>query len=176
MTDESAAIRLKRKARVARGAAEQWGNVTHGQLRVAGHSDGEIRWMLLSGQLHRRHRGVYALGHVSPAAESQWAAALLAAGPGSALSHTAVLAAHRLIEPRTTTEVTAPKQRRGDDTLDVHVGDPGEISLVRGLPCTGLARTFTDMAARGWPIDRLVHEAAASGLTSLDDLRRYALR
>lgn len=172
--NESGAIQQQRAARLAAGAATQWGNVTTEQLRRLGYSREQIRGMRERGVLHRRHRGVYAYGHVSPAPESKWAAALLAAGPGSALSGTAVLAVHRLIEPRHVTEVTAPTKRRGDETLRIHVGDPGEILVVRGLSCTTIARALVDVAATAWPIDHLVHEAAASGLVSLDDLRTYA--
>ena len=172
--NESVAIQQQRAARLAAGAANQWGNVTTEQLRRLGYSREQIRGMRERRVLHRRHRGVYAYGHVSPAPESKWAAALLAAGPGSALSGTAVLAAHRLLEPRYVTEVTAPTKRRGDERLRIHLGDPGEIVLVRGLRCTTIPRALVDVAATGWPIDRLAHEAAASGLASLDDLRTYA--
>jgi len=164
----------QRATRVAAGAAKQWGNVTARQLRIAGYSNTEIHGMAERGEIHRRHRGVYAWGHISPAPEAKWAAALLAAGPGSALSGTAVLAAHRLIEPRHVTEVTAPTKRRGDESLTIHLGDPGAIVIVSSLRCTTIARALTDVAAQGWPIDRLTHEAAASGLTSLADLRAYA--
>src|SRR4051812_35072712 len=99
MGNESAATRHQRAARVARGAAKQWGNVTTSQLRDAGYTKAQIRNLRDRGVLHVRHRGVYALGHVSPAPEAKLAAALLAAGPGSALSHTAVLAVHGLIVP-----------------------------------------------------------------------------
>src|SRR3954449_5158886 len=174
MPNETVAIRQQRAARLARGAATQWGNVTTAQLRLVGYTDGQIRWMRERGALHQRHRGVYALGHISPAPEAQMAAALLAAGPAAALSGTALLAVHGLIAPRAVTEVTAPTKRRGDDTLNIHHGDPGKIVLVRGLRSTTIGRALVDVAAQGWPIDRLVHEAAASGLTSLDDLRAYA--
>jgi very-short-patch-repair endonuclease len=49
-----------------------------------------------------------------------------------------------------------------------------EVTRIRGLRATTIARALVDVAATGWPIDRLVHEAAASGLTSLVDLRHYA--
>lgn len=132
--------------------------------------------MVRRGELQRLHRGVYAVGHVSPAPEAKWGAALLAAGRGAALSHTTVLALHGLLPPRTVTEVTTPTQRRGDETLRVHTAElAGETVSVRGLRATSLPRTFLDLATIRWPIDRVVHEAAAAGLCDLEALRRYAL-
>jgi len=69
-------------------AARQWGNITTAQLLSIGFSKGAIRWMVDHGLLHRRHRGVYVFGAPSRAPESKWAAALLAAGEGSALGRT----------------------------------------------------------------------------------------
>lgn len=132
--------------------------------------------MTRRGELLRMHRGVYALGHRSPAPEARWAAALLAAGRESVLSHTTVLAVHGLLAPRDVTEVTSPTQRRGDRRLRVHrAPTAGEITRVRGMRVTTLARTFLDLAAADWPIHRHVHDAAASGRTSLAALRAYAI-
>lgn len=39
------------------------------------------------GALHVLHRGVYALGHRALREEGRWLAAVLACGPGAALSH-----------------------------------------------------------------------------------------
>ena len=176
MTDEIPRSGGERKARVARGAAKQWGNVTRAQLRSVGFSTREIDGMVRRGEIHRRHRGVYAWGHVSPAPEAKWAAALLAAGPGSALSHTAALAADGLVVPRGVTEVTAPTQRRGDETLRIHVSrlEEADVRVVRGLRVTTIPRTLHDMAARGWPIDRLTQDAAGRNLLPIDDIRAYA--
>jgi hypothetical protein len=35
-------------------------------------------------------------------------------------------------------------------------------------------QTLLDLAASGWPIDRMTHEMAAASLVSLDDLRTFA--
>ena len=132
--------------------------------------------MLARGELLRTHQGVHAVGHRSPAPEARWAAALLAAGPGSALSHSASLALRGLIEPRAVTEVTAPTQRRGDASLRVHQKQLGEdaVATVRGLRVTGLGRTLLDLAAMHWPIDDLAQRIVGGGHASLDELRAYA--
>jgi len=120
------------------------------------------------------HRGVYVYGSLSPAPEQRWAAALLAAGDRSALSHTSAAAAYGLIAVRAITEVKAPTQRRGDDRLRVRRGT-GEITRLRGLRITTVSQTLLDLAAIRWPIDRLTHQAAAASLAQLDDLKVFAL-
>jgi hypothetical protein len=155
-------------------AARQWGNITRRQLRDVGFSSREIDGMVDRGLLHRMHQGVFAFGARSPAPEAKWAAALLAAGEGSALSHTTAAAFYDQIVVRAVTEVTAPKQRRGDETLHVHEGRRVEVTRRRGLLVTTPAQTLLDLAATAWPIDRMTHEMAAASLVSLDDLRTFA--
>ena len=154
--------------------SRQWGNITRRQLLAIGFSKEEIRGMIDRRLLHPQHRGVYALGAPSRAPEAKWAAALLAAGEGAALSHTSAAAFYDQVAVRAVTEVTAPKQRRGDKTLLVHEGRRIEVTRRRGLLVTTPAQTLLDLAATGWPIDRMTHEMAATSLVSLDDLRTFA--
>ncbi|MGI8920120.1 MAG: hypothetical protein ACR2HD_00370 [Solirubrobacteraceae bacterium] len=46
-------------------------------------SDRRVR----AGRLHPIHRGVYAVGHSRLTLRGRWMAAVLACGPGAALSH-----------------------------------------------------------------------------------------
>jgi very-short-patch-repair endonuclease len=176
MRDETRAHDGFRHARAAAVAARQWGAITRAQLRCAGFSDDAVDRMVARGQLHRLHRGVYALGALSPAPEQRWAAALLAAGSRAALIETAAAGVYELLPPRDVIDVAAPKQRRGDDTLRVRRGAIGQITRRRGLRVTTVAQTLLDLAARGWPIDRMTQEAAARGLVPLNDLRAFAAR
>jgi hypothetical protein len=155
-------------------AARQWGNITRKQLRGIGFSLREIDGMLGRGLLHRLHRGVYAFGALSPAPEQRWAAALLAAGDGSALSHTGAAGFYGQVAVREVIEVTAPTQRRGDERLKVHTAKRCDVVRKRGLVVTTPAQTLLDLAAAGWPIDRMTHEMAAASIVSLDDLRTFA--
>jgi hypothetical protein len=155
-------------------ASRQWGNITVAQLRGIGFSKEEIRGMVRRRWLHRMHRGVYALGALSPAPEQRWAAALLAAGDGAALSHTSSAAFYGQLPVREVIEVTAPTQRRGDARLKVHTSRQFEAVRKKGLTVTTPAQTLLDLAASGWPIDRMTHDMAASGLVSLDALRTFA--
>jgi very-short-patch-repair endonuclease len=155
-------------------AAGQWGNVTTAQLRAIGFSKTAIHWMVERGLLHPRNRGVFTFGAPSPAPEQRWAAALLAAGDGSALSHTSAAAFYGQLPVREVIEVVAPTRRRGDERLRVRT--PRRFEAVRkdGLTVTTPAQTLLDLAGIGWPIDRMTHEMAASGLVSLDALRTFA--
>jgi predicted transcriptional regulator of viral defense system len=174
VTDEVRPHAELRQARAAEVASQQWGNITAAQLRAVGFSKDEIHGMARRGLLHRMHRGVYAFGAISPAPEQRWAAALLAAGEGSALSHTTAAAFYGQLPVREVIEVTAPTQRRGDARLKVHTCGRFEAVRKKGLTVATPAQTLLDLAAVDWPIDRMTHDMAASGLVSLDALRTFA--
>jgi hypothetical protein len=155
-------------------AAQQWGNVTTAQLRAIGFSKGAIVAMVERRLLTRRHRGVFAFGAPSPAPESRWAAALLAAGARSALGRTTAAAFYGQLPVRAVIDVVAPTRRRGDATLSVRKAERFDVVVQRGLRVTSPAQTLLDLAATGWPIDRMTHDLAAGGHVSLDDLRTFA--
>jgi hypothetical protein len=159
---------------VALVAARQWGNITATQLRDCGVSKSVARRWVREGRLHRRHYGVYSFGAPSPAPEAQWTAALLAAGDGAHLRGTATLALYDLWTAPRVTQVYAPKQRRGDAILEVRQTSSPEVRRRRGIPATTLPRTFLDLAAAHFPIDRPLQEAAARRLVDLKALRAYA--
>jgi hypothetical protein len=131
------------------------------------------RW-IKAGLLHALHKGVYVFGPFSAAPEQRWQAALLAAGPRAALSHTSAAGVRGLVAVRAVTEVRAPTRRRGDSTLVVHSG-MGQVTTVRGLRVTTVAQTLLDLAAIGWPIERLVNDALGPALVDLGDLKAFAL-
>ena len=68
-------------------ARRQWGIVTRAQLNEFGLRDRGISEWVRDGRLHRLHRGIYAYGHDRLRIEGRWLAAVLACGPGAALSH-----------------------------------------------------------------------------------------
>jgi protein phosphatase len=77
-------------------AAAQKDLITHAQLVAAGLTRQAIAKRVASGTLHRRHRGVYSLGPAPLAREAQFLAAVLGAGPGSALSRASLAELHGL--------------------------------------------------------------------------------
>jgi len=166
--------RTKRHSCIGGKAVGQWGCVTTAQLRACRVTTGtQDRWLKL-GLLHRVHQGVYVFGALSYAPEQRWAAALLAAGDRAALSHTTAAAVYGFVVVRAVIEVKAPTQRRGDETLRVRRGT-GEVTRHRGLRVTTVRQTLLDLAAIGWTVDGMVHEAAARSLVPLGDLKAFAL-
>lgn len=75
------------EVRVARIAAEQHGRVSFEQLRECGLDATAIGIRVRRGQLHRVHRGVYAVGHEAWTLHGHFMAAVLAGGEGAVLSH-----------------------------------------------------------------------------------------
>ena len=136
---------------VAQIAGEQWAVISWAQLLAAGLSRPGITRRVRAGRLHRVHRGVYAL--VPPAAlasEGRWLAAVLACGPGAALSHRSAGMLWEVLDCDCSfVEATAPiggaQQVKGvllhrSRTLGEH------IVLRRGIPVTTLERTLADLA------------------------------
>jgi hypothetical protein len=80
------------KERARRVAAGQAGRIAYAQLLVAGLSLDEVRGWIRRGELIRRRRGVYALGHEAPGYEALLWEVDLWTGPGACL--TGASAAH----------------------------------------------------------------------------------
>jgi very-short-patch-repair endonuclease len=135
------------------------------------------RWVG-EGRLHPRHRGVYAVGHLSPAPEARWAGALLACGEDSALSRHAALANHGLGRPPALITVVVARKARAHRGVRAHRSTlhDGEVVIRKGLRTTSVERTLLDIAAIGEPVERLVAEATAKRLTSIAKLRAYLER
>jgi predicted transcriptional regulator of viral defense system len=144
---ESGGRRLEQA--IAELAALQHGVVALSQLREIGLSESAIRSRAARGRLHRVHAGIYAVGHRRLTRKGHWMAAVLACGPGAALSHRAA-GALLGIRPaaRRGIEVTAPRrrQRPGIDTYVAKL-TRADVTTVDGIPCTTAARTLLDLAA-----------------------------
>jgi predicted transcriptional regulator of viral defense system len=65
----------------------QHGVVSKRQLLELGFSRAGIAHRVAKGRLHRAHHGVYAVGRPELTRSGAWMAAVLACGPGAALSH-----------------------------------------------------------------------------------------
>ncbi|MGN6274960.1 MAG: type IV toxin-antitoxin system AbiEi family antitoxin domain-containing protein, partial [Solirubrobacterales bacterium] len=86
-------------SRVAEIASRQHGVVTLRQLEEAGLGRRGASKRVEKGQLHRIHRGVYAVGHRAPSFHARWMAAVLACGEGAVLSHSSAAALWGLLRP-----------------------------------------------------------------------------
>ncbi len=156
-------------------AANQHGIVTRSQLSAAGLTPSMIEVRIEIGQLIRLHRGVYALGHRQLRPQGHWIAAVLACGPGAALSHREAAALHGLrSSSRTRNDVTTPRRLRSRRSgIDIHHSatlTPQDIATVERIPVTTVARTLVDLADVV-PPDRLAKALREAEHQRVADLR-----
>src|SRR5207253_6827890 len=70
--------------------------ITTGELRALGLADVAITYRVQAGRLHRRYRGVFAVGRPDLSLDGEFLAAVLACGPRAVLSHRSALRKWRL--------------------------------------------------------------------------------
>ena len=150
-------------------AAAQHGVLALGQLRDLGLSARTVQLRAASGRLHRIRRGVYALAPAPLLSlEGHWLAAVLACGPGAALSHRSAAALHELRRTsRRGIDVTVRGgSHRRHTGIDLHRSTtlaPSDVTVVSSIPCTTVARTLLDLAEviRRRQLERTLDQAAA---------------
>jgi hypothetical protein len=155
-------------AAIASVASRQHGNITREQLLDVGLSDGGIAWRVTVGRLHRVFRGVYSVGR-PPTSPLEWAsAAVLACGPGAALSHSSAMGLwgywRQWDRPYEVT-VVGDRRTRG---IRVHRSTTlrrQDVTRQLGIRVTTPARTALDMAPR--LNDRSLKRAVNNMLNSL---------
>lgn len=160
-------------------ATSQEGAVRHDQLRLAGLTPGDVRQLVDSGGLHPRYNGVYIVGHLALAPRANEAAALLACGPRSVISHWSAAYLWGLIEHRPDAiDVTlVGTRRRAHPGLRLHYArklaarDVDEKGSVR---VTSPARTIVDLSAEATDLqlEALIAEARAKRLLRKGELER----
>jgi hypothetical protein len=138
------------------------------QLRDLGLTDGGITARVRRGTIHRRHHGVYAVGHTVLGARGRWMAAVLACRPNGVLSHAAAGALWDLRRSETgTVDVTVTgtgtggRQRRPGIRVHRARALDGQTDVKDGIPVTTPGRAILDLATtldrRG--IERLLDHA-----------------
>jgi predicted transcriptional regulator of viral defense system len=153
---------------IAEVAARQHGVVSLAQLTELGVGKNAVTRRVRRGNLHRVHRGVYAVGHPIISRHGEWMAAVLACGAGAVLSHRSAAALWDLLRPIDgPPEVSVPSQHgrarrsgirvhrcaslRGEAAESVGTSQPGEddraalVTRRRGIPVTTPARTIADL-------------------------------
>jgi hypothetical protein len=153
-------------ATVAWIAGRQHGRVARRQLLAAGIDAKQIDRWLADGRLRRVHDGVYAVGHTAPSTDADYMAAVLAGGPGAALSHRAAAHKLRLLRgapppPEVTVPTTAQRRRPGiviHRVKHLHVLDHATED---NIAITIVPRILLDLAPSTPPneLARLCHEA-----------------
>lgn len=141
------------------------------QLLAAGLSRHNIGSLVAAGALHRIHRGVYKVGTPVVSRDGRRLAAVYVAGPGSALSHhdAAELLGLPVRGRPDTIAVTTGRGRADRRGVELHRTrrlHPDDVTAVRGIPVTNLARTVLDLAdvLRPHDLARVIHEAEVMGL------------
>lgn len=161
----------------------QHGVVARRQLLELGISSQGIERRVVNGRLHPVMAGVYAVGRPGLARHGRWMAAVLACGPGAALSHTSAAALWEIgVESTDRIEVSirsASARRR--DGIRVH-RRPGltanDIAIRNGIPVTNPTCTLIDLATR-WDraaMERAVNEADKRDLIDPERLRAALAR
>jgi very-short-patch-repair endonuclease len=134
---------------VATLAEAQHGVVGRWQLLERGLREGEIEGRLRRSLLHRLHAGVYAVGHRAITQQGRWMAAVLACGPGAALSHRSAAALWGIRAATGVIDVTLPSKSRSSRPIRRHCSSlpPDEVIVEDGIPVTTVPRTLFDLAA-----------------------------
>ena len=133
-------------------ATRQHGAVSHRQLLELGFG---VRWIerrLAEGRLEALHRDVYSVGHSRLPGKGRWWAAVLAYGPGTALSHHSAAVLWGIRRHRTgPIHVNAflgwqgTRRRRGIWLHRCKL-QAEETTSREGIPATTVARTLFDLA------------------------------
>jgi len=173
----------ERRAKLAVLASRQHGVVAYWQLIRLGFSRREIARMAEKDQLHRLHRGVYAVGHPNVSLEGRYMAATLACGEGAVLSHWSAAGHWELLGVRQGAEihVSAPGHRRPTAAIKAHWVpglDGRDCTLRDRIPVTTVARTLLDLGAIATPkqLQRATNQAERKGLLAESAVRELIER
>lgn len=149
-------------------AGRQHGRVARRQLLALGVSDRAIQHRIRIGRLIPEHPGVYAVGHRVRTHRGRWMAAVLAAGPGAALSHRSAAGLHRQLPPGGAIHVTAPGRRTVARVIVHRRRLPAdEVMIIDAIPVTTPPRTSFDLAETEPPltVEAAINEAEYLRLT-----------
>jgi very-short-patch-repair endonuclease len=153
--------------------------VTRKQLLALGFTKGAVEHRLGTGRLHLIMRGIYAVGRPRVSREGRWMAAVLACGPGAALSHRSAAALWGFdkehpdyidVAVRRSSEARLPGIRcHRRPALP-----PAAITACRGIPLTQPVQTFLDLATVTGPrdLERAINEADKRDVIDAEALRR----
>ena len=127
-----------------------------------------------SGHLLRLHPGVYAVGHARLRREGHWLAAVLAVGPGAALSHRDAAGLHGL-RPANHARIDVSTTGWAGSSVKIAVHrtrslDAQDTTTVHGIPVTTVARTLVDLAAI------VPHDHLAAAIKQAERQRTFDLR
>ena len=170
------------EAALAALAARQHGVARTLHLLDLGLTSSTISKRVARGSLHRRYRGVYAIGHAALSREGEWLAAVFAAGDGAGLGLLAAASLRGLWRYQVPTiDVLTTRQLLPQGCVRFHQTrrvDPRDISDCHGIPTVTVARLCVDLSdvLTKWELASVIHEAAFRGsfslLATLDAIER----
>jgi predicted transcriptional regulator of viral defense system len=136
---------------IAAVAEKQWGNITWRQLLDLGLTKQEVSYRVKIGRLYRVFRGVYSVGHPPTTPHQRASAAVLACGPGAALSNDSAMTLWGYWRQwDTPLHVTVVGDRRTKG-IRVHRSTTlrrQDVTVQLGIRVTTPARTLIDMSPR----------------------------
>ncbi|MBV8987744.1 MAG: type IV toxin-antitoxin system AbiEi family antitoxin domain-containing protein [Solirubrobacterales bacterium] len=164
-----------RAAAVAGVAIRQYGNITRSQLFAARLDDSAIKREVRSGRLFRVHPGVYAVGRPPVTPHEHAAAAVLACGPGAALSHRSAMTLWGFFKRwERPFQVTVSGDRRpaGIEVHRSHALLRRDLTKQLGIRVTSPARTVLDCSPTlsDRSVRRAVNDARLSRYLRLPEL------
>lgn len=181
--EESVDVTAVPESVAAKIGTRQDGVVTWHQLRTAGVGEGAIKHRANNGHLHRRHRGVYIVGHGALARTAKEQAALLACGDKAVIGHWSAAYLWGLIKaPPDQVHVTvigaARRPRNGIMIRRTTCLSRQDIRRRQGLRLTSPARTIIDLAAHAdlRTLERLTAEARVLKLLRDGELEKALAR
>ena len=155
-------------------AGRQYGVVSRKQLLDAGISRRSIARRIEKGTLWTVHRGVFGVGHLPTNNKGRLMAALLAAGPGSAVSHRAAAHLWGFEDGPTPPEISAMRSRGTLSGIIIHRPRSLDEDVVEheGLQVTTPARTLVDLCSSlsANHVARLCTEAQIQRLVTRSEL------
>jgi len=166
---------------IAEVAARQWGNITRRQLHDIGLDDNAVAYRVRIGRLYRVFRGVYSVGTPALTPHHRASAAVLACGPGAALSHSSAMTLWGYWRQwDTPLEVTVVGDRRTKG-IQLHRSTTlrrRDITTQLGIRVTSPARTLIDISPRlkDKALKRAVNNALHSPWLSEDQLAETLAR
>lgn len=159
-------------------AEAQHGVVTRGQLLEIGFTADAVKHRVRKGRLHRKARGVYAIGRPELSRYGLMMVAVLACGPDAVVSHRTgaeLWALRRLVAGPIEVSVarSSPVQRPGMTVHRREILVPESVTSRHGVPVTTVPLTLIDVACS---LSRRHLEAAVNMADSLDLLDPDRLR
>jgi predicted transcriptional regulator of viral defense system len=157
-------------------AARQYGAFSRRQAIGMGVSRHMLSTAVRDGAFLSVKRGVFVVNGAPDVWERRAMVAVLAAGPGAAISYEAAAALHGLLQKKPKTiDVTVPHDRRAGPARRARTLTSRDVRIVRRIPVTCPGRTLVDLAsvASDDALEGAIDTALLRGLASISGLRRY---